>query len=327
MKTSISMTLSALLVGTSLFALEPSDYEMDIPSQDSKISHVKHTDAFGDSYYSNTHKTAKPCVLKAAHNEHQRLAQAPKEIAVGLQASLDAVTQMHHNQISKAKKSLMAASAAFDTALKANPSLNMVPIADEVDVDELDMSTEQISALTKRAEIELSKNAVQNARDLLLPLKDEMRVTVQYLPMKLYPQATKSALDELSHGNRAKALQTMTAALETVVTESSMTPIPLLEAKTDVEMAIKLDKTKKSDAAALLRDAQNDIEKTVALGYLDDKSIEYKQLENQISGVNEVIEGGTQAEKIMESLKIAFEHAIAKARSETHKLMSEMRSM
>lgn len=327
MKTSVSMVLSVLLVGTSLLALEPSDYEMDIPSVDQKVSHHKHTDTFGDTYFSNTSKNAKNCVLKAAHDEHQKLSQTPKEIMVGLKASLDAITQMHYNRIPDAQKSLSLATASFNTALKANPNLKMVPIATEVDVDELDMTTQQIMTLTRRANEELSKHAVQNARELLIPLKDEMRFTVQYLPMQLYPKATQAALNELSKGENAKALETMTSALETIVSESSMTPIPLLEAQTNIEMAMKLDKTKKSDASVLIQDAKNDIAKTVALGYLNDGSNEYKQLQNEIDSVENAINGETKVAKMIDSLKMTFEHAIAKARTQSHKLLSEIHSI
>ena len=327
MKTKMSiLAISVLLAGTSLCALEPSDYEMDIPSPDKSAKYVKHTDAYGDSYYSHSFKNAGPGILKAAHTYNRNHTAASNEVTEGFKTSLDAIRQMRNGETERAKKNLALAIDSFDSALKSNPDLKMVSVANEIDVDEIDMTTDQITEITKLAKIELSKNHVQNARDLLLPLRDEMKISTQYLPMQIYPQSAKTALHELSAGDRTKAVQTMSSALTAIVSEETLIPIPLLDAQEQIETAMKLEGSRKGEAEKMVAAAKNNLAKTVALGYLDENSQEYTRLLDQIVSIEHAAAGEPKLQKLYDSVKASFDHAIHKVQSEAHKLISDIHS-
>lgn len=263
-------------------------------------------------------------MAKEAHAQHQKVQQTPKEVSEGLKASLDAIREMKKGNLDAAKKNLVMADMSFDAALKANPNLKMVPIASEVNVEELELSSVQINARVQLIKEALAKNQLQDARALMLPMRDEMRISVQYIPMQLYPKAAKMALDELNKGDKTKAIQTMVSALETMVSENTLIPIPLLEAQEKIEAAVNMEKSKKNDAANLIKGAKEELAKAVGLGYLSENSNEYKNLKSGIESVEYAIAGESSAVKLYDEVKVSFLAAIKKGQNESHKLMQEL---
>jgi len=322
----VSSVVAALLLGTVLMALEPSDYELDIPSGSNNNSavQIKHVDDFGDVYYSKSYKNAKACVEKAAHAHRQTIKPAPKEITTALKESFDAMQQIKKGEISAAKKNLASASEHFNKALAANPKLDMVPVSTLIEVDELELPVKQINEHVKLAERALTSNHIQDARDILVPMRDEMRIQTQYIPMKIYPGATKSALAALNKSDKSKALEMMSMALGAVVTEETVIPVSLLDAQDKVILAMKMEKSKKNDASDLISDAKRDLQKAVALGYLNENDAEYKQLREKIESVEHAIAGENRLEKYYHEVSEAFASAMKKAQNESHKLFSEL---
>lgn len=320
----VSAVVAALLLGATVLQAESGDYGLDSPTtlNQPTPTRVKHTDSFGDTYYSWKYKNARACVDKEAHTQHQKLKEAPKGVFQAMNETLDAIKALRKDNIAEAKNSLSAATDLFDTAMKANPSLKLVPVAVDVEVDELELSPEQIGSILKQAEKAIAKKHIQDARDLLMPLKDEMTVTTQYVPMELYPEATKSALNALNSGDKDKALQTLMAALGMIVTDEKIVPIPLLAAQDDMLEALSFDKTKKKEAIGRIDAAKMELNKAVLLGYMDEASMEHKQLRAQIENVQKAVEGENRLEKFYDELKASFAALIKKGQSESHKLLA-----
>lgn len=319
----VSAVVAALLLGTTILQAESGEYGLDSGGGTSHPeTRVKHSDSFGDTYYSWKDKQAKACVDKEAHAQHQKLKETPKGVLQAMDETLNAIKALRKGDVAIAKNSLAAATDLFDTAIKANPNLKQVPVAVDIEVNELDLTPEQIASVLKLAEDAISKKHTQDARDLLLPLSDEMITTTRFLPMGLYPEATKMALVALKKGESAKALQTLTAALGTMVSEETITPIPLLAAQEDMERALNLEKGKKKEAIQMIDAANMELKKSVLLGYSDENSKEYKYLKSEIEKVQQGIEGETHLEKIYDELKSSFSNVIQKAKSESHKFLS-----
>ncbi|MDD2267740.1 YfdX family protein [Sulfuricurvum sp.] len=328
MKTQIfvSAALAVLLLGTTVLQAEAGDYGFD---SEGGLNHptvrIKHTDSFGDTYYSFKEKNAKACVDKETHVQHQKLKDTPAEVLQALNKTVEAIKALHKGDTNLAKTNLIAATDLFDTALKANPKLKRVPVSVDVEVNELDLSPNEIKSLLKMADNALTQKRTQDARDLLIPLRDEMTTTTQYLPMELYPKVTKAALDALKKGENAKALQKLQEGLSTIVTEEIIEPIPLLEAQENMSEALHLDKTKKKEAIQQIESAKMELNKAVLLGYMDENSMEYKHLKTQIEKVQKGIEGETRMEKFYDELKDSFSNLMKKAQSESHKLLSSIK--
>lgn len=319
----VSAVVAALLLGTTVLQAESGEYGLD---SGGGVSHpterIKHTDSFGDTYYSWKYKNSKPCVDKEAHAQHQKLKETPPEVVQAMNETFDAIKALRKGDITIAKNSLTAATDLFDKAIKANPKLMQVPVAVDIEVNELDMTPEQITTVLKQADEAIYKKHTQDARDLLMPLRDEMTTTTQYLPMGLYPEATKTALDTLKKGDRNKALHTLVVALGTIVSEETIVPIPLLAAQESMEGALKLDKNKKKEALQMIDASKSQLKKAVLLGYTDEESAEYKHLKIQIENVQKGVEGENRLEKFYDELKDSFFSLIKKAQSESHKLLA-----
>jgi len=329
MKTQIlvSAALAALLLGTTVLQAEVGDYGFDSEGGfNHPTARIKHTDSFGDTYYSLKAKNAKACVDKETHAQHQKLKNTPSEVLQALNKTFEAIKALDKGEVNSAKNSLSSATDLFDTALKANPKLKRVPVSVDVEVNELDLSPNEIKTLLKMADNALTQKRTQDARDLLIPLRDEMTTTTQYLPMELYPKTTKAALDALNKGDKNKALQTLKEGLSTIVTEAVIEPIPLLEAQENITEALHLDKSKKKEAIQRIDIAKMELNKAVLLGYMDEDSQEYKHLKTQIEKIQKGDGTESRLETFYDDIKDSFSSLIKKAQTESHKLLSSIKT-
>src|SRR5512135_1210556 len=120
----VSAALAALLLGTTVLQAESGDYVLDnsgVRNQPIE-TRIKHTDSFGDTYYSWKYKNAQACIDKEAHVQHRKVKEAPKGVLQAMNETMDAIKALRKNDVSTAKNSLSAATELFDTAIKANPT-------------------------------------------------------------------------------------------------------------------------------------------------------------------------------------------------------------
>ena len=259
---------------------------------------------------------SKSAINKEVSFQNKKLKLASKDIQNGLNDTLKAIDALQKNKIKDAKKYLMEASKLFDKALKADPTLRLVPIENDIVAYRYNGDPKSIEMATDLAKKALSNNQVQFARDVLMPLKDEIDISTHYLPMDLYPQSTKIAAKLLDKGKAKEALQELILGLSTIVGDEIVMPIPLLAAQDLVITASKIDKKKKKEALALLDQAKVELKKALLLGYTTKHSDEYKNLTKLINGVEKEIKGKNRVEKLYENLKNKFKKLIGETRKE-----------
>jgi hypothetical protein len=256
---------------------------------------------------------------KEIHNHNLTKKQAPKEIMSGLQNTIMALRALQHNNKTAAKQALQNATKSFDAALKKDPKLDMVPVDERISVNDFTGDAKLVKHIKDAATSLLKDNDTQAARAMILPLEDEMTITTQYLPMKLYPEATKQAQKDLAKGNNKAAFGDIVGALHSVVAESVIIPIPLLTAQDMVLEASKLGKKDKTKALKLLSSAQDELQKAVLLGYTKKHAKAYKSLENEIKSIKHAVDGGNSVDKMYEHIKHSFESLLSLHRKEAHK--------
>lgn len=266
-------------------------------------------------------KTDTDIMHKVVNLEAQKfqkdMKKAPKEIMDGFQKSIMALRLLQQNKAEPAKKLLQEATTSFDTALKADPKLGMVPIANNITVNDFTGNAKLIKHIINSAIELLKDNDTQAARDILLPLQDEMTLSTNYIPMSTYPHATKEALKELNKGDTKAAFTTLATALNTIVAKVAVVPIPLLTAQDLVMSASKVAKTDKKEAQKLLAQAQDELQKAVLLGYTKKHAAAYKDLSKQISAIQKEIKGKNIVVKMFDHIKESFDNLISKYESET----------
>jgi hypothetical protein len=255
-------------------------------------------------------------VSKEAKFQNSTFKAAPKEIVDGLNDTLKAIVALKKQDIKSAKELLSKASENFDKALKANPNLKMVPIAKQIEVREFLGDVALIKRMLKDSVTLIKSYDTQAARALLLPLQDEMRIRTQFIPMDLYPVATKKAAEALDKNNVAGAVAILAASLNTLAVEEVVIPIPLLVAQDLVIAASKVDKSKKKAALALLDAAKVELEKAVLLGYTKKHSPEYKGLTDEINAIEKEIKGKNEVEKLYSHILNSFKKLLDEVRGD-----------
>lgn len=256
---------------------------------------------------------------KEIKHQHMTTKMASKEIMNGLRNSILALRAIHANDTASAKKALQSATKAFDAALKKDPKLDMVPIDQRIIVEDFTGDAKLVKHIKDAAVSLLQDNDTQAARAMLAPLVDQMTISTEYLPMKLYPKATKQALKDLNRGNKKAAFGDLVTALNTIVIKDVIIPLPLLTAQDLTIEASKLGKKDKTKALKLLSAAQDELQKAVLLGYTKKYTKTYKSLEDQIKSIKHAINGGNSVEKLYEHIKHSFESLLDLNRNDAHK--------
>jgi hypothetical protein len=207
---------------------------------------------------------------------------------------------------------LQAATGKFDVALTADPKLDLVPIDAGVSVFSLITTPARVKAETKAAIDLLEEHKLQEARAILDPMRDEMVVSHVYLPMVTYPTAIKLATKYLVENKKEDALATLETTLSTIVVEKSILSLAIVRAEELLIKASKLDKSKKSDAHALLDAAQQELEVAMLLGYADKESKAYEEIKAQIKAIRKEIDGKNAVEKMYEKVKQSIKELTGK---------------
>jgi len=262
-------------------------------------------------------QSTKKSISKENKKQRASFKEAPKEIVTGFHQTLEAIKALKEKKIETAKNALKSATKSFNSALKEAPQLDLVPFAQEIEVHEFvgDSATVQ-KALTLAGTL-LVKYDTQAARAVMLPLQDEMIVTTDAIPMKLYPLATDNALKALENGNPEEALEILELSLNTIVSETVLIPLPLLVAEDLVMAASLLDKVDKEDALGLLSLAQDELKKAIYLGYTKKHASSYEALNQEIEAVKKEIKGKNVVEKLYDKVKESFKSLIGESRQES----------
>ena len=262
----------------------------------------------------------KELVQKVANEQIKNHKQAPKEIVEGLQNTYMAMTALQQNKKDEAVKLLEKANKSFDVALKADPSLKLIPIDERLQAYAFMGSSDVIDARLKLAVQLLKAHETQDASDILLPLKDELDITTVSVPMNLYPVSTKAALEALKKDDIKGAAVALNTAMSSLISFRIVIPTPLLVAQDLIAEASKLDKSKKEDAAKLLDAAKEELKRAELLGYTSKHAEDYKVLNENIENIQKEIKGKNKVEELYEKLKNKFMTSIEHIRTSKSKM-------
>jgi len=256
-------------------------------------------------------------VLKQEASMHKDVSKdTPKEIMEAMNLTFKAAQYIKMGKKDEATKALSKASENFAKALKANPKLDLVPVAQQLDIKTFAGDSKIIEKALKTADKLIKEHKTQDARAILMPLRDEMDFTVQYLPMKIYPEVTKKAAEALKKGKDKEALMILSKGFGTFIAVTNKMPIPLMLASDMVNEASKLDKSKKDEAIKLLEAAKEQLKRAELLGYTSKHQLAYKAINEQINAIEKEIKGKNIVEKLYEELKSKFEALFKETRKD-----------
>ena len=199
------------------------------------------------------------------HDQEQQ--KAPKEVAEAIQNTFMAVQAIEKDKIDEAKKLLSEADKKFTQALEKDPSLDLLPLEESLMVYNYTGSSKEIRDALGLSVVLIKAHDTQVARAVMMTLKDELDINIVSIPMKLYPVATKKALDALNNGDKKTAMLALAEGFGMLVNTQIIIPIPLLAAQEFVLEASKLDKSKKEEAQTLLAAAKEELARAELLGF------------------------------------------------------------
>lgn len=255
------------------------------------------------AYYEAMGLTKNKNCASAVKHQYDKLAQTPQEFFEGLSLTMEAMTALDHNQTSDAQTKLTKASDAFDKAFKAHPELKMVPVDVDIEIEDHEVTNENVKAITQNAIRMLKEHDVQEAIALLSELKNQINVTTLYLPMAFYETGTKVAAEALKKGKQEEAMRALVAGFNSMMVQESMIPIALLDSQAAIIAASVVDKEDKEAAHELLESAKANLEQARLLGYTTKYSDDYKALSDQIHAIQKEIKGKNEVEKLYDSVK------------------------
>jgi hypothetical protein len=257
-------------------------------------------------------KTSKQAISKQEKKQNDLLATVDQSVLDAFKQVQSAVKLLQAD--GKEKEALVALEKAvgqFDTITAVRPQLSLVPIYSDVEVTELITTPEMIKLNTELA-IDLLKNSsVVAARELLIPMQDNLISTTAYLPIATYPDAIKLAAKALVNEEKHKSLDIIAEALSTVVVKKSVLPLGLIRAEERLKVAAKLDKEKdKAQIKTLLTAASDDLEVAKLLGYTDKENLAYENIVKQIKAIQKEVEGKNIVEKMYDKIASSFKELI-----------------
>ncbi len=313
-KVVISTIVATLLIGTTALSANASQGAMPTNHYGAKL----HADNFKTKAQKDDAARAHKIIDKEIKIHHMNTKKAPKEVMSGLQNSIMALRALQANNKEAAMKALESATKSFDVALKKNPKLDMVPVDEQISVNDFTGDAKLVKHIKNAVVSLLKDNDTQAARIMIQPLEDQMIISTKYLPIKLYPDGTKQAQKDLAKGDTKAAFVDIVTALNSVVTKSVIIPMPLLTAQDMILEASKLGKKDKVKALKLLSSAQDEVQKAMLLGYTKKHTKSYKSLENEIKSIKKAVGGDSRVDKMYEHIKHSFESLLNLHRKEVH---------
>lgn len=195
------------------------------------------------------------------------------EAVSALQETQNALVAIDRNQRAQALEALARATGKLEILLAREPRLGLAPVDVAVVTRDVIGDQRTLEGIRERAEEALEKGRLQDARRLISDLASETALRISHLPLATYPGALKSAAAQLERNQTDLAKATLQAALNTVVVQETIFPLPLHRAEVALNRAKRLaEKRNRTEAesrelAALLDRARQEIRFGQALGY------------------------------------------------------------
>jgi len=259
------------------------------------------------------------------HTQEQK--KAPKEVAEAIQNTFMALQAIEKNDLKNAEKLLSEADKKFTEALQKDPSLDLLPLEETLMAYSYTGSSADIQAALDLSVQLIKAHDTQVARSLMMTLKDELDINIVSIPMKIYPIATKKALEAVKKGDKKGALVALAEGFGMLVNTQIIIPTPLLAAQDLAIAASKLDKSKKEEAQKLLAAAQEELKRAELLGYTKKHDAAYKLIKEDIEKVQKEIKGKNVVEKLYEKLVNDFKKLVGDTRHEQHKVQNRTQGL
>ena len=243
--------------------------------------------------------------------EAEKRAELLKEAQTALEDTRAAMAALDAGDRKAALAALERAIGKLDVVVARDPKLGLAPVSVNTTILDLYATIDSVKAAIDRAKADLSDNRVQQARALLQTLASEARIDVTELPLATYPAAIRAVVPMIEAGKTAEAKTALQSALNTLVIETIVIPLPRVRAqemlKEADQLASKPNRSQEENQRlnTLIEGARYQLQLAETLGY--GRKEDYKPLYSQLDEIKKKTEGGKYGkgffDRISESVK------------------------
>jgi hypothetical protein len=218
------------------------------------------------------------------------------DAVLALDATRNALTALDKGDKTTALAALERASGKLDLVISREPRLAFAPVEVSTTILDLYAIPDTVKAVVKEAKDDLSDNQVQQARHLVSDLASEANIHVVGIPLATYPAAIKAVAPLIDAGKTQDAKAALEAALNTLVIETDVVPLPSVRAQALLRQAEQLatKNTRKQEdnqkVHSLIDATRIEIQLAEALGYGTKDS--YKPLYAQLDDIQKKTNNG-----------------------------------
>jgi hypothetical protein len=208
-----------------------------------------------------------------------------QEAVDSLKYAQDALIALDKGNKKEATTNLEKALGKLEVTLASKNAPELLPVDSSITINEFIGSSDTIKKIVKLAKDLLDENKVQEAKEVLAPLKSEIVTTVVNLPLATYPAALKETA-KLIHDDKVDEAKVLLATtLSTLVEVETIIPIPLVEATDLIAAAAVVAEEDTDKANTYLDAAQEKLKVAKYLGYVSHSDVTYKALDDAISAL------------------------------------------
>ncbi len=211
-----------------------------------------------------------------------------------------------------AVKSLESADGKLEVAMASDPSLKLIPVAEDVNTYDLTISPEEVKNELNAISKELKSGNVQDARMRLNQLRSELIIRDVYLPVETYPAAIKQAVKEVSAKQYQQAQESLDAAMNSLVEEIEVMPLPVVLANDAILDAEAKRSVDKDQAMWDLDFAHGQMLTAERLGYFYGDTDDYKTAMQHLENLRQAMGGKSEVDKLFTNAKQSVKHLIDK---------------
>jgi hypothetical protein len=239
--------------------------------------------------------------------EAEKRAQLLKDAQAALDETRAALDALNKGDQKAALAALERVSGKLDVIVARDPRLALAPVGVTTVIRDLYASVDTVKAAVKQAKADLSSNRVQEARTLLEDLASQAEIHTTEIPLATYPAAIRSVAPLIDAGKTEDAKAALSTALNTLVVETLIVPLPQVRADVMLTEAQNLaakgnltdaDKTR---LRGLIESARTEIQLAETLGY--GTKDDFKPLYAQIDDVRKKADAGESGRGLFDKLK------------------------
>ena len=243
--------------------------------------------------------------------EAQKRATLLTDAQSALEETRMALAALDRGDSKAALAALASASGKLDLVVSRDPNLALAPVSVDTVVYDLYATPDAVKTVVKQVRGDLSDDRIQQARRELQYLASEADVNVTELPIASYPAAIKAVAPLIDQGHLDEAKAALSAALDTLVIDTLVIPLPRVRAEALLgeaqQLTSKNNRTQadQDKARALIAAARNEVQLAEALGY--GSKADYKPLYSEMDDLEKAAQSGNAGsglfDRVRQSLK------------------------